>query len=214
MNRITSSILLWATLLVNYLSSSWALGENMINLREVFPFEYMPVWATFGIARGAIYLSLIIRWVWTWTKSAQQSQTLKEITPRFQISCIINILRIFATAREWYAISVLLIASLMIVLRQILKIISTSTEILKPSWIMSIPFWLYAWWVTMATTVIGIWQLFYTLGSPLPTTTVWMIGSLLLGICVAWWLFYRYRNLAQLTITIVALIGIGLSIFG
>ena len=213
-HRIISTLLLIATLVVNYLSSSWALGENLTNLREVFPFEYMPVWATFGIARGSIYIALTVRCIRSWTTSAATSQTLKNITPRFWRSSIVNILRILATARERYAISVVLIATLMLILRQIIKIISRSTETTSPRWIMSLPFGLYAWWVTMATTVIGIWQLVYTLWSDLPTTTWWMIAVIIFGISVASRLFYTYRNIGQLVITIVALIGIALSIFG
>jgi len=208
-NNIISSVLLGIVYRVNYLSSSGQRWEGMVNLREIFPFAYMPAGRTFWVAWWIIYVAIWVWLLWTRTKTWNEHKVNQKIIPWFWVSCMLNIIWILSTAYELYSLSVGIIILLMVTLWKILDLTQRDS-----TYFIRIPFGLYAWWVTMATTVIGIWQLFYTLGSPLPTTTVWMIGSLLLGICVAWWLFYRYRNLAQLTITIVALIGIGLSIFG
>lgn len=214
MQRILATILLLLTYRVNYLSSSGQLWENLVNLREVFPFEYMPVWLTFAVARSAIYLSLGIRSVWSWTSYGKNSETNNKILPRFIASSVFNIVWIFCTAREQYALSVVVIAWLMLILWKILGIISGSTESTKPRWIMSIPFGLYAGRVTMATCVVGSSQLVYTYRPSIPTTTRWMICVLIFGISIASYIYYKHRNLAQLVITLWALVGIAASIFG
>gem|GEM_PF-2944610 len=66
--QLLTTALLLATYWVNYLSSSGQLGENMMRLREIFPFPYMPAGRTFAIARSAIYFCLGIWCIRSWTK--------------------------------------------------------------------------------------------------------------------------------------------------
>jgi len=120
--QLLTTLLLLATYWVNYLSSSGQLGENMMRLREVFPFPYMPEGRTFAIARTAIYLALGVWCLWSWTKKGQNNETNNALLPRFWISSVLNIIRIFFTAREWYVLSVVIIVLLMVVLWKTLDI--------------------------------------------------------------------------------------------
>ncbi len=210
LRQLLTTALLLVTYWVNYLSSSGQLGETMMNLREVFPFPYMPAGWTFGIARSAIYLALGVWCVWSWSKHWKNNEKNNTILPRFWISSVLNIFWIFATAREWYAISVIIIATLMVVLWKILWILKWSKNIRQ-----TIPFGLYAWWITMATTIVGISQfVFVLINNQRPLTTRRTTGVIALGVCVAGWLFWKHRNWAQLLITVVALGGVAASLFG
>lgn len=211
LTRLLTTGLLGVTYRVNYLSSSGQLGENLLILRQVFPFPYMPAGWTFAVARSAIYLALGIWGIRSWTTQWKNNPTNNAILPRFWLSCVLNTIWIFFTAREWYALSIVVIAALMVVLWQILKLLARN----KAAYIQTIPFWLYAGRVTMATTIVGISQFVYImLNNQRPLTdrrTVLVIGF---GVCVAGRLFWKYHNRAQLVITLVALAGVMSSVLG
>lgn len=209
--QLLTTLLLLATYWVNYLSSSGQLGENLMHLREVFPFPYMPAGWTFAVARSAIYLALGIRCGRSWTKNGQHNETNNKILPRFWISSVLNIIWIFFTARERYVLSVIIIASLMVVLWKIIKLLAHH----KASLIQTIPFWLYAGWVTMATTIVGISQVVYiAINNQRPLTSRWTVLVIFFWATVAWRLFIKYRNRAQVAITLVALTGVMSSVLG
>jgi tryptophan-rich sensory protein len=134
--QLLTTVLLLATYWVNYLSSSGQLGENLMRLREIFPFPYMPAGWTFAVARSAIYLALGVWCLRSWTKTGKHDETNKKILPRFWVSSVLNIIRIFFTAREWYALSVIIIATLMIVLWKIIQLLNHH----KAELIQTIPF--------------------------------------------------------------------------
>jgi len=207
--NIVSTILLLTVYRVNYLSSSGQLWNNLMNLREIFPFEYMPSWWTFWLARGLIYLALGVRLLWSWTQKGQQNKTNQKIIPIFWTSCLLNILRITSTANEWYAISVVIITWLMLCLRYILDLIWKQN-----SWFLIIPFGLYAGWVTMATTLIWISQLLYSAWWSFVTANRWTAIALLLWVGTATYVYQRRRNPAQLFITGIALLGVVTSLMG
>ena len=209
--QLLTTALLLVTYWVNYLSSSGQLGENLMRLREIFPFPYMPAWWTFAVARSAIYLALGVWCVRSWTKTGKHDEINRKILPWFWVSSVLNIIRIFFTAREWYALSVIIIASLMIVLWKMIQLLAHH----KASLIQTIPFWLYAGWVTMATTIVGISQFIYiTINNQRPITMRWTILVICFGAYVAGWLFWKHRNWAQLAITLVALAGVMSSVLG
>lgn len=213
---LLTTTLLLATYWVNYLSSSGQLGKNMMHLREVFPFPYMPEGWTFGVARTAIYGMLGVRVIRSWTNQWKHNDTNNKILPRFWISSILNIVRIYATAQELYVLSVIIIALLMKVLWNILAITTTFLKNKEFHWgsvVTRNAFWLYTWWVTMATTIVGISQFIYlTISNQRPLTMRWTIGIVIIGTATALWLFKTYRNSSQLLITIVALVGVIMSI--
>jgi hypothetical protein len=67
----------------------------------------------------------------------------------------------------------------------------------------------------MATTIVGISQfIFILINNQRPLTTRRTILVVGFGILVAGSLFWKYRNRAQLIITLVALAGVGASLFG
>lgn len=206
---LLTTVLLLATYRVNYLSSSGQIGQTMMYLREVFPFPYMPAWWTFAVARSAIYLTLWIRCAWSRTSQWKKNETNNMLLPRFWVSSVLNIFWVFATSREWYASSVVIISALMVVLWKILWLLRSSTNIRQ-----RIPFWLYAGWITMATTIIGSSQLVYIMiTNQRPLTTRRTILVISFGTCVAGWLFWKHRNWSQVAITLVALAWVGASLF-
>lgn len=218
LHPLLTTALLLVTYWVNYLSSSGQLGETMMNLREVFPFPYMPAGWTFAVARTAIYLALGIWCIWSWTPQWKSNETNNKILPRFWISSVLNIFWIFATAREWYAISVIIIATLMIVLWKILGIVTqfrNNNEFHRWAIVSRNAFWLYAWWVTMATTIVGISQFVYIMiNNQRPLTIRWTRAVITLWVITAVNLYLKYRNPSQLIITLVALAGVAASLFG
>jgi hypothetical protein len=216
--QLLTTVLLLVTYWVNYLSSSGQLGETMMKLREVFPFPYMPEGWTFGVARTAIYLMLGVWVIWSWTDKWKKSEINNQILPRFWLSSVLNIIRIYFTARERYVLSVIVIALLMKVLWNILAITSEFRKKQEFHWgaiVTRNAFWLYAWRVTMATTIVGISQLVYlTINNQRPLTMRWTIGIIALWTGTALRLYKTYRNPSQFLISIVALIGVIMSVVG
>jgi hypothetical protein len=71
-----------------------------------------------------------------------------------------------------------------------------------------IPFGLYAGWITMAASVVASSQFLYGFVPQLPLSLGRTVFVLVGGASLALWIFMRYRNRAQLAITLVALAGI------
>jgi hypothetical protein len=216
--QLITTVFLVVTYWVNYLSSSWQLGDTMMNLREIFPFPYMPEGWTFGVARTAIYLALAVWCIWWWTEKWKKSDINKQILPRFWLSSVLNIIRIYFTARERYMLSVIVIAVLMKVLWNILALTAEFRKKQEFHWWANITrnaFWLYAWWVTMATTIVGLSQLVYlAINNQRPLTMRRTIGVIILWTTTALWLYKTYRNPSQFLISIVALVGVIMSVVG
>lgn len=209
-SRIISSVLLLIVYSVNYLSTTGQLGSDLLILRELFPFSYMPAGRTFAVARSMIYLALGVWLVWSWTPEGKHDKGNKKITPWFHTSCLLNILRILFTAQQWYVISVITIVFLMLVLRKILDLLHKHHH----TWYTSIPFGLYTGWITMAATIVGISQLIYTYNTTLPLTSARSRCVIVFGISIASRVFSRRHNKAQLFITFIALAGVASSMFG
>jgi tryptophan-rich sensory protein len=201
--NLISSILLLVVYYVNYLSSSGQLGANLMNLRDIFPFIYMPSGRTFGVAWSMIYLALGVWLIRSWTKRWQENKTNQKIIPLFRTSCLLNILRITTTANEWYAISVIIIAALMFCLWNILQHIWKQN-----SWFLIIPFWLYAGWVTMATTLIWLFQFIYSFWWTFVAANRRAPVAILTWLGTATYVYTKRRNPAQLFITCIALAGV------
>ncbi len=212
-NTITSSILLILVYIFNYLSTSWTIGESMTNLAQIFPFPYMPPGWTFGLAWGSIYLALLAYLVYIWTREWSASPLVKEISPRFWISCVLNILRIVSTSMEWYVISVALIVWLFLVLWTILNIIHESAVTKKEEIFVKIPFWLYYGWISLATTIVATSQLVYQRNVELPLGDTRTIVVVWTGLLVALYSWLRRKNLGQLVISLVAFAGIASVLF-
>jgi len=185
----------------------------MTNLSQIFPFPYMPPGWTFGIAWWVIYFSLLWYIIYLRTREWTESKVVKEISPWFWISCILNILRITSTAMERYIISVALIVWLFLVLWTILTVIKSYALNKKEEIFVKIPFWLYYGWISLATSIIAVSQFVYQRNVELPlgqTRTIVVVGTWLLVALYSW---LRRRNIGQLLISLLAFAGIASVLF-
>ncbi len=205
---VISTILLILVYIFNYLSSSWQFWADQANLAQVFPFPYMPPWWTFMIAWAIIYLWLWVYLMFSRSSEGRTSEVNKSIYSFFWATCILNILRITATSMERYSISVALIFWLYIVLMKIIDIISQSNLSTKEKRMVQIPFWLYYWWISLATSIIAISQFVYQRNVELPLWQTWTILVVWIWLLVAVYSRLKWRNIGQLLISILAFIWI------
>jgi tryptophan-rich sensory protein len=179
----------------------------MTQLSTIFPFPFMPPGWTFGGAWGAIYLALVIWMIWLRTQK-KASDTTKALLPRYSLTCVLNILRITFTSQEWWIVSVITIIALRAVLVRIVSYLRQQ----KASWQYVIPFGLYLGRATMATTTVALSQAAYIINPSVTPMVGWLIFIMVLSLGVSGCLFSRYRNYAQLIMTLFALAGIATSV--
>lgn len=211
--QVISTVLLILVYIFNYLSTSGQIGETQMNLANIFPFPYMPPGRTFMVAWMLIYVSLWWYLVFTWSKEWQTSQANKDIVSWFWASCILNVLRVVATAMELYVISVAIIVWLFIVLWTIVNLLADRKLNTRETWLMKIPFGLYYGWISLATSIIAVSQFVYQRNVELPLGQTWTIVVVGTWLLVAVYSWLRWRNIWQLFISLLAFVGIASVLF-
>lgn len=152
---LINSILLVATLVVNYLATSLPIwGMTTWQLSDLYPNLFVPAWFTFSIW-WVIYLLLI----WFVVRqlidafSKNWKEIAKTIGPWFAISCLANIWWIFAWHHKkiWISLIVMLIILISLIwLSQKIKTFFCSYS-LKEKLFIKIPFAVYLGRISVAT---------------------------------------------------------------
>lgn len=186
---------------VNYLSVSWVftwLTTN--NLKNKFPFDYMPPGIIFAISWGIIYTliwiylcSLIYRLYKDFNKNSK-----KEVI-YFTIINILNSSWILFTSFEKYILAWIIIFILFITL--IIFIQKFANSLYK-----KIAFWIYLWWITIASFTLTIAQFVYLYNNEIALLNIFWYGILAFNTIIVWIIFWKIKNLFAFFWSISAII--------
>jgi len=211
-----STLLLLLVYVFNYLGINWYLGMSQMQLAETFPFPYMPDGIIFMVAWTTIYILLIGYIIYGWTDAGKNSKVYTAIQPRFQISCLLNIFWMITTGWERYIASVAIIRWLRATLGKILSLIHTHTpasDNKKSFRLVTIPFGIYYWRISLASSVVAISQLVYQRNESLTLWQTWSLIVVIIGLIVSVYSWYRRKNIWQLLVSIRAIWGILFALF-
>jgi len=154
---IVNAILLWATLVVNYLATSLPIaGRTTWELSDMYPNLFVPAWFTFSIW-GLIYLLLIAFVVWQLIDAFSKKSVwiAKHIGPWFLLSCIANMWRIFAWhhTKIWLSVVIMfgILASLIMMSTKLKTLDPKKKSSRKEKLFVHAPFWVYLGWISVAT---------------------------------------------------------------
>lgn len=213
--QVTSTVLLILVYLFNYLGVNWLLWASQMQLAEIFPFPFMPPGITFMVAWTGIYILLLWyilygRLWWVETKLYQ------DIQQRFWVSCLLNIFWIVATWQERYIISVAIIFWLWIVLAKILDIIHIEykeKKNIKEFRGVVLPFGIYYWRISLASSIVAISQLVYQFNIDFTLGQIWTFIVIAIGVSISIYSRRQRNNIWQFIITIWALMWIAYALF-
>jgi hypothetical protein len=194
---------------INYAGSSGIIGDALTRLDVLFPFPYMPPGITFGMARGAIYLALVIWLVWMRTRRSHMTTNITSLLWTYCVTCVLNILWIVSIAQERWYVSVAIIIILAIVLTSVAHTLHRENF----SWHYRIPFGLYTGWITIAASTVAISQAVYLNYESLALSDNRARAMMIVALIVTGMLFGRYRHRAQLIIGLWAIGGIVFSVY-
>lgn len=174
---------------------------------------FAPAGYTFSIW-GLIYILLLVYSIYQlgiFNRSDVQADTklLNKIAVFFSISSIVNTAWIFAWHYNIFWLSVVLIATLLVLLIVINEEIRKRDLTLKETILIKIPFGVYFGWVTVAT-IANITAFLVSIGWEgfgIPET-IWTIIILLVGFLIATVVIVRDRNIAYALTIIWAYTGI------
>lgn len=153
-NKVIISIVLFAiTLMINMLGSSGFInGLNQKDISDKFSTLITPAGFTFSIW-GIIYLLLFIVLVMMFLKRNEKYYVtiIRQITPLFWLSCVLNSLWIVVFSYQLISLSLLVILALCVTLLLILRRIFRADN--KESALLPIAFAIYSGWVFIASFV-------------------------------------------------------------
>lgn len=195
---------------MNYLSSATdKLGTSIVDLGNIFPFSFMPPWLTFMVAWATIFAMVWAYLIVSFMKYKKTKQDDKMAMQLFLATCIVNILRLVVVGQNLHVLSVVLIALFMLLLWKLLDHYKTNRKSL--GWAT---FGLYYWWISIATTVIGISQVVYTYRSDVALSTWWAYICLLMWVITTIYSWIRRKNPYALIMSLWALGWACVSMFG
>lgn len=136
---------------VNFLANGLPINNRSTGeISDAYPNLFAPAGPAFSIW-GLIYLLLAGYVIYQFTKSSQpKKELIKKINPLFIASSLANILWIFAWHYDYIALSVLIMATLLILLIKIADILRGEQFTLSEKFFIRAPFSVYFGWITVA----------------------------------------------------------------
>ena len=202
-----------AVVIVNFLSNTLPLnGRTAGEISDALPSYFTPTGYTFSIW-GVIYLTLLGFAVYQALPAQRQRPFMTRIGWLFAASSAANIAWLFAWHYGYYALSPLIMVSLLLTLIAIylrLRIGHPDPALSAADRLfLHLPFSLYLGWITVATIAnvasVAAYLGWDGLGISGP---VWSAAMMLAAVLVAGLLLYRRRNLAYAAVLVWAFLGI------
>lgn len=210
MIKIFATIMYIAMVAVNFLANFLPINNRSTgDISNAYPNLFAPSGLTFSIW-GLIYLLLGGYVVYQFIKKDQKIENLvKKINPLFIATSLANILWIFCWHYDYIGLSVLIMASLLILLIKIANIICTEKLEAWGKLFIWAPFSIYFGWITVAQianiTVFLVsigWNKFGI------ADFVWTIIILLVGALIGILRMLKDKNIAYGLVLVWAYIGI------
>jgi len=150
--KILAALAYVAMVVVNSLANALPINNRTTGaVFNAYPNLFAPAAVTFSIW-GLIYLLLAGYVIFQFTKGGQNKEELiKKINPWFIATSLINIAWIFSWHYDYIGLSVLLIATLLVLLIKIADILRAEKFTAPEKLFISAPFGIYFGWITVAT---------------------------------------------------------------
>ncbi len=210
--QISVVVALILTIVVNILSNAIPFnGLTAPEIADSFEVYFVPAGYVFSIW-GIIYLGLIAYAVFQFLPAQRENPRLRQTGWWFVLSCAANSLWLVAWHYGFFAVSVLLMLTLLISLIVIYLRLGVGRQTVPPGerWLVHLPFSIYVGWVTVAT-IANITAFLDTVNwngfgiAP----EIWTIIMLVVATVVGGLMAYTRREVAYLLVLIWAFVGIG-----
>jgi len=179
-------------LVVNYLANALPLnGQTTAEVSDSLPILFVPAGYAFAIW-GVIYLGLIAFVVYQALPSQLHNPSVERIGYLFALSCLANSLWIFLWHYEYFALTLVVMLTLLGLLVAIYARLDTHRSEARPAdrWLVHIPFSIYLGWITVAT-IANATGVLYKLGwngaglSPEAWTAIMLFAGVVIASAVA-----------------------------
>ncbi|MDO4713559.1 MAG: hypothetical protein Q4B28_02695 [bacterium] len=212
---LLTSILLM--LILNGLASATAhLGFALKDLYQFFPFAFMPPAWAFMLSRGLIHslgIGFFITYCMHHTKNKNSDHFSQDFFPYYISILLLNIAWIITTTQRLWILSIIIITAMLITLYLILRKISKQTGMIK--YLGNAARGIYMGWINIATIVLGVSQVVYSLGYTSISTSFSRMIALSIGVgAVAGISFYQLKNWYMLGRSVFALGAAWLAFLG
>lgn len=210
LTKVFAAIAYIAMVVVNFLANGLPINNRSTGeISDAYPNLFAPAGLTFSIW-GLIYLLLAGYVIYQFIKKDQKSKELfKKINPFFIATSLANISWIFAWHYDFIAVSVVIMAILLILLIKIADIIRTQQFTSVEKIVVWAPFSIYFGWITVAaianTTVFLVslgWNGFGI------SDFIWTSIILLVGALIGILRMRKDKNIAYGLVLVWAYLGI------
>ena len=202
-----------AVIVVNELANTLPLnGQTTGEISDRFDVYFVPAGYVFSIW-GLIYLALIGYSIYQVLPSQRENPRLRRTGWLYVLSCLANIAWLFLWHYEFFELTVVAMAGLLLLLIAIYLALGTGRTRVSAAetWLVRVPFSIYLGWITVAT-IANVSQMLFVLGwggwgiAP----TVWTIIMLAAAVVIAALMAVTRRDVAYLAVLVWAVIGIAL----
>lgn len=214
--KILSTLTFIATLVTNFFANSLPINNRTTgDISDSYPNLFAPAGPAFSIW-GLIYLLLGIYVIYQFANKNQKTETLlKKINPPFIATSIVNISWILAWHYDYIGVSLLLMATLLILLIKIADILRTGVFTPIEKLCIWTPFSVYFGWITVASIAnfvvflvnigwngLGISEVIWTnlillVGTSIGIIRMFKDSNIAYGMVLFWayfWILFRHMS--------------------
>lgn len=207
--KIIASFAFLGMVLVNFLANSLPINNRSTgDISDAYPNLFAPTGLTFSIW-GIIYLLLAGYLVYQFVQKNKRKELFQKINILFLATSLANIAWIFSWHYDYIALSVLIMASLLILLIKIADIIRIHKFSTWEKLFIFAPFSIYFGWITVAS-IANITVLLVSLnwnGFNI-SDVIWTSIILLVGALIGIWRTIKDKNIVYALVLVWAYIGI------
>jgi hypothetical protein len=200
-----------ATIVINVLANALPFnGQNTGVISDRFKVFFVPAGYVFSIW-GIIYIGLIAYAVYQAMPAQRDNQVLKRIVPWFLISSAANIAWIFLWHYNVFALTIIVMAVLLVSLIAIYLALSIGKRGLSNAerWAVHVPFSIYLGWITVATVANATALLWlYKWNGFGISPEAWTIIMLIVGAALGGLMSFTRRDVAYSLVIVWAFAGI------
>jgi translocator protein len=203
------------TILFNVLANALPFNNTPTGvISDSFPVLFTPAGYVFSIW-GVIYIGLIAFGIYQALPSQKTNPRLRAVSYLFALSCLANVLWLFAWhygfRTNWFWLTeVFMLALLVLLILTYLRLGTGTTQVSRgETWALRVPISIYLGWISVATIANTIITL-YSLGwkaepiAPYMTILLLFVGAVV-GVIIA----LRHQDIAFLLVLVWAYIGVG-----
>lgn len=208
--KIMAVVSYLAMIVVNALANILPINNRTTGaISNSYPNLFAPAALTFSIW-GLIYLLLAGYVIYQFTKNAKDRKNLfDKINPLFIATSLVNFFWILAWHHDFIGLSVILIATLLVLLIKISDILRQEKISSWGRLFIIAPFSVYFGWITVATIAnIAVFLVSVSWGGFGVADYIWTSIILLVGALIGIWRMLRDKNIAYGLVLVWAYLGI------